>query len=106
LRDENVEQTITLTSKVEDVQLAVCKDCRNLIKPEQAKWIATVIMPENVIEQVFPLCEKCLQKRNRKYSKTKNDIAQEDDLITKIAKIYGVSKEYIANNIGEFIKEQ
>jgi hypothetical protein len=66
LRDENMEQTITLTSKVDDVQLAVCKDCRNLIKPEEAKWIATVIMPENVIEQVFPLCEICLQKRTHK----------------------------------------
>jgi len=58
-----MEQTITLTSKVEDVQLVVCKGCRSLIKPEQAKWIATVIMPENIIEQVFPLCETCLQKR-------------------------------------------
>jgi hypothetical protein len=54
-------------------------------------------------------CANCIAKHKNAITQVyepEPHASPKDDLITKIAKIYGVSKEYVANNIGEFIKEQ
>jgi hypothetical protein len=61
-----MKQDIRLTSKVEDVEMALCKDCRIALPIKEINWIATTIMPHNIISEIFPLCNNCLNERNRK----------------------------------------